>query len=191
MASGHEDMGTGQAERLMPLLEELLVEAGLCWRDIGRIGVGVGPGNFTGVRIGVAAARGLALSLGVRAVGVSVLEALAEGAGDVVAVQDARRGMAYAQGFGRFAFPPALISAEGALPAMPGPPPLAFVGELADLFAQRHGGSVAAPAHPLAEAIARIAALAPDGAAGVRPAPLYLREADAAPAPPPPPRLGA
>lgn len=64
-------MAKGQAERLMPMLEEMLSEAGLAWGDLGLIGVGVGPGNFTGTRIAVAAARGLALGLGVPAVGVS------------------------------------------------------------------------------------------------------------------------
>ena len=63
LAARHEDMTRGQAERLMPLLEDLLAEAGASWRDLARIGVGIGPGNFTGVRIAVSAARGLALSL--------------------------------------------------------------------------------------------------------------------------------
>ncbi|MEF9603437.1 tRNA (adenosine(37)-N6)-threonylcarbamoyltransferase complex dimerization subunit type 1 TsaB, partial [Paracoccus sp. PXZ] len=75
----HEDMARGQAERLFPLLEELLAEAGVAWRDLSAIGCGIGPGNFTGIRISVAAARGLALSLGIPAVGVSVTEAAAHG----------------------------------------------------------------------------------------------------------------
>ena len=68
-----EEMAKGQAERLMPLLEEILTEAGRDWRALDRIGVGVGPGNFTGIRISVSAARGLALGLGVPAIGVSAL----------------------------------------------------------------------------------------------------------------------
>lgn len=70
-------MAKGQAERLFPLLEEVLAEAGLSWSDIDAIGVGIGPGNFTGVRISVAAARGLSLSLGIPAVGVPATEAAA------------------------------------------------------------------------------------------------------------------
>ncbi|MBB1498779.1 tRNA (adenosine(37)-N6)-threonylcarbamoyltransferase complex dimerization subunit type 1 TsaB [Paracoccus sp. MC1862] len=77
LAQGVEPMTKGQAERLFPLLEELLAEAGLSWSDLDAIGVGVGPGNFTGIRISVAAARGLALSLNIPAVGVSATEAVA------------------------------------------------------------------------------------------------------------------
>jgi len=69
-----EEMTRGQAERLMPLLEELLAEHSLNWNDLDAIGVGVGPGNFTGIRISVSAARGLAMGLGIPAVGVSMFE---------------------------------------------------------------------------------------------------------------------
>ena len=55
-----EDMAKGQAERLMPLLQALLDQEGYSWADLDAVAVGVGPGNFTGIRIGVSAARGLA-----------------------------------------------------------------------------------------------------------------------------------
>ena len=74
-------MQKGQAEHLFPMLEELLTDQGLAWRDLGAIGVGIGPGNFTGIRIAVSAARGLALSLGVPAIGVSTFDVLARGQG--------------------------------------------------------------------------------------------------------------
>lgn len=64
LAAQHEDMTKGQAERLMPMLEQVLAEAGAGWGDLAALGVGIGPGNFTGVRISVSAARGLALGLG-------------------------------------------------------------------------------------------------------------------------------
>jgi len=70
-------MARGQAERLMPMLEEMLAQAGHAWRDLAAIGVGTGPGNFTGIRIAVSAARGLSLALGVPAIGVSGFEILA------------------------------------------------------------------------------------------------------------------
>lgn len=71
LAQRAEAMTRGQAERLMPLLLDMLDEANTTWRDLSAIGVGVGPGNFTGIRIGVSAARGLALGLDIPAVGVS------------------------------------------------------------------------------------------------------------------------
>lgn len=103
----------GHATRLLPLATKLLAEAGLRFRDLDRIAVGLGPGTFTGLRIGVATARGLAQSLGVELVGVSSLRALAEpalraaateidasGSPDgVLAVIDARRGQAFAAAY--------------------------------------------------------------------------------------------
>ncbi len=78
IATHAEAMTRGQAERLMPLLEELLTRNSCTWKSLDAIGVGIGPGNFTGIRISVSAARGLALGLGVPAVGVSGFDALAE-----------------------------------------------------------------------------------------------------------------
>src|SRR6056297_3308692 len=69
-----EPMTRGQAERLLPLLEEILVRDGSTWADIAALGVGVGPGNFTGIRIAVAAARGLALGLGIPAIPVTAFD---------------------------------------------------------------------------------------------------------------------
>ncbi len=68
----------GHTTRLLPLASELLAQAGLGWEELERIAVGVGPGTFTGLRIGVATARGLAQALGVEVVGVSTLRVLAE-----------------------------------------------------------------------------------------------------------------
>ncbi len=155
-------MTKGQAERLMPMLEELLAGAGLGWRDLDVIGVGTGPGNFTGIRVAVAAARGLALSLGIPAIGVEAPEALAwglvrpcrmviAGRGDIVIWQDFTEG-------GEGGRPQQ--AATGALP--PGPVP-------------------AAPAVGIAEGVARLAAARAE-VQQPRPAPVYLRPADAAPA---------
>ncbi len=69
----------GHATRLLPFARELLARACLRWDELERIAVGVGPGTFTGLRIGIATARGLAQSLDVPLVGVSSLRALAYG----------------------------------------------------------------------------------------------------------------
>ena len=77
-----EFMPRGQAERLMSLLNELLEGAQLDWSDIAKIGVCTGPGNFTGIRIAVSAARGLALGLEIPAIGISSFEATLLGCSD-------------------------------------------------------------------------------------------------------------
>jgi tRNA threonylcarbamoyladenosine biosynthesis protein TsaB len=97
----------GHATSLRPMADELLGSAGIGWRAIDRIAVGLGPGTFTGLRVGVATARGLAQSLSVDLVGVSSLRALAEpalrsepdGSHHVLAVLDARRGEAFAAAY--------------------------------------------------------------------------------------------
>jgi len=73
-------------------VDALLRQAGAHTRELEGIAVGIGPGSFTGVRIGLATARGLALALGVPVAGVSTLDALAAGAPGAVPVIDARRG---------------------------------------------------------------------------------------------------
>jgi tRNA threonylcarbamoyladenosine biosynthesis protein TsaB len=72
-------------------VDELLREAGMEPGDLGGVVVGTGPGSFTGVRIGVATARGLALALGIPLAGVSTLDALSAGAPGALPVIDARR----------------------------------------------------------------------------------------------------
>ncbi|WBU60475.1 tRNA (adenosine(37)-N6)-threonylcarbamoyltransferase complex dimerization subunit type 1 TsaB [Paracoccus albus] len=159
LASRQEDMAKGQAERLMPLIEEMLAGAGVSWRDLKLIGVGTGPGNFTGIRISVAAARGLALSLGVPAIGVGATEALAYGiARPCRIVIPGKRDMAIWQDFGAGESGPQQCPLQE-LP--PGPP-------------------VTQPVVGIAEGIARIA-LERAQTPQPRPAPIYLRPADAAP----------
>jgi tRNA threonylcarbamoyladenosine biosynthesis protein TsaB len=96
----------GHATRLLAMARELLAQADLSWGDLERIAVGVGPGRFTGLRVGIATARGLAQSLGAQLVGVSSLRALGlaaareqrggdETAAGTIAVIDARRGESF------------------------------------------------------------------------------------------------
>ena len=155
-----EPMTRGQAERLMPMIEALLRDHGRTWQDIGRIGVGTGPGNFTGIRIAVSAARGLALGLGIPALGVSGFDVIAHAHPAMPAAIPAPRGLVYWR-------------ADGAEPALCAPPVDVAAANLPD--PARH-----------AETIARLAATAAQGA---RPAPIYLKPADAAPASDPPPRI--
>lgn len=92
----------GHATRLLDMAGELLAAAGLGWSGLERIAVGVGPGRFTGLRVGIATARGLAQSLTVELVGVSSLQALGQaaaseaGPGATIALIDARRGEVFA-----------------------------------------------------------------------------------------------
>ena len=165
LAARAEEMGRGQAERLMPMLEELLAETGHGWRDLDALGVGIGPGNFTGIRISVAAARGLALALGIPAVGVSGLEATdPDRAAPFWAVIPGPRGTVYAQRRGGAPTDPEILP-DTALASLDAP-----VLRLD-----------AVPADRLAVQIARVASRRWRDTQP-RPAPLYLRPADAAPA---------
>lgn len=169
-------MERGHAEALMPMIEAALDEAGAKLSDLERIGICTGPGSFTGIRVGVAAARGLALGLGVPAIGVGRLEALAAeaAAGRPMLVRvSGPQGTAYAQDF----------DAEG---RPEGPPRLQPAGEPSS-----SGRVLVGPGGLLPEALAdpaMIARLAAGREAGASPAPLYLRDSGAAPpreAPPP------
>jgi tRNA threonylcarbamoyl adenosine modification protein YeaZ len=176
-------MDTGQAEALMPLIDAVLASAETGFDRLTVIGVGTGPGNFTGVRIAVAAARGLALGLGIPAIGVSGFEAAALGLPpDVVAALDARRGAVWLSGGG-------LAPQQAGLDDLPDSLSGRDVtGHRADEIAARTGGRALPQAMPLPVAIARIAALRA-GTHQPRPAPLYLRPADAAPPSDPAPVL--
>lgn len=195
--TGYETMERGQAERLMPFLEALLARAGLEWRDLGALAVGTGPGQFTGVRIAVAAARGLALGLGVPAIGISAFEttrdpaALGAHADELISLP-APQGRVQVQRFahGRPAGAPALLD-----PAAPGPMPgiTRVRGAEAALVAAALGALDASAAPDPAGLPLRLAAVAgwrlAQGLAGPRPAPLYVRPPDAAPPSEAPPAL--
>lgn len=95
-----ETMAQGQAERLFPAIEDLLRRNGVGYHDLDRLAVTSGPGSFTGLRIGLSAARGLGLALGVPVLGVPTLLALSlPVAGPSTIRLDARRGEAYHQRF--------------------------------------------------------------------------------------------
>ena len=152
----------------MTLLAALLQETDHAYGDLSAIGVGVGPGNFTGIRIAVSAARGLALGLKVPAVGVSAFDALRYGfEGPCACAVDARREQVYLQVFDHWGTPdePRHCHADG-FPRHAGP----LIGA--------HGQT---PQAPTGIAIAHLARQRFQSAPP-RPAPLYIRPADAAPA---------
>lgn len=99
LASAYQNMGLTHSVTLMPLVDGMLKNAGLTAQDMALIAVAAGPGSFTGLRIGVSAAKGLAWALSLPCCGVSTLEAMAENArtfeGTVICAMDARRQQVY------------------------------------------------------------------------------------------------
>lgn len=179
----------GHVSQVLGLAEEALAAAGIELAAVDRIGVGVGPGSFTGLRIGIATARALAHSAGLELVPVSTLGALAVAAGDgpVLAVLDARRGEAFValwEGGRQVSAPRALAPEE--LPAAAAGAPLA-VGDGALRFRDRlesAGVSVPADDSPLhrvrAVGLVRLAQGAPIVARDAL-LPEYVRSPDARP----------
>ncbi|MFN3143808.1 MAG: tRNA (adenosine(37)-N6)-threonylcarbamoyltransferase complex dimerization subunit type 1 TsaB [Paracoccaceae bacterium] len=189
VSNRHEEMTKGQAERLMGLLAETLEDGKATWRDLDAIGVGTGPGNFTGIRISVSAARGLALGLGQPAIGVGLFDALAFGAGDPLVLSlGAPRQHLYVQTRQGGAVSGIVLCTLDDLPD--GPPGATCIGHRSDEIASRLGLASRPAAQPPAAAIALLAAerLARGGDIP-RPAPVYLRPADAAPPRDAPPAL--
>jgi tRNA threonylcarbamoyladenosine biosynthesis protein TsaB len=195
--AAYEEMAVGQAERLMPMMDEVMRMAGVDFAQVSRIAVTRGPGSFTGVRVGVAAARGLALALGAKLAATTSLAVMAAGADDelkdrgdcaLAVVVDARRGGLYMQVFGAHARDDLTAAAEVTPEAG------------AALLAGRRVIAVGSGAEPLARAAAmsgnrqveaRFPGLQPRAAfllklaAELPPlevvAPLYLRQPDAKP----------
>ena len=116
-AQKYAHLGHGHAEALVPMVASVMAESGLCYDQLDAIAVTIGPGTFTGLRVGLAAARGLALASSKPMIGVTTLEAIAHAAQfderSVLAVLDARRGQLYAQAFDPMLMP---IGPPSALP---------------------------------------------------------------------------
>jgi tRNA threonylcarbamoyladenosine biosynthesis protein TsaB len=188
-----QPMIRGHAEALMPLIARVLDRAGIAAGNLDRIAVTVGPGSFTGLRVGIAAARGIALAAGKPAIGLTTLTAFAAPliAGDdtlpVVSAVDARHGHVYLQVFGPGGLTlvkPRLASVADAIRvSRGGPPRLAGTGAELMMRAWPSGelppASVDAARAPDIEWVARLGAAAPESASP--PKPLYLRAPDAQP----------
>lgn len=188
-------MDRGQAGALVPVLDSLLAGGGSGWRDLDAIAVGVGPGNFTGIRISVSAARGLALGLGIPALGVSLFETLGGfeagpegavfGAADICSIE-APRGLAYVQHL-RDGVPqsaPRLIDPAEPPHDLALPEHMQVIGHRAAEIARPFGARwIETAPRDVAARIALIAGrhLRAGDRVHERPAPLYVRPADAAP----------
>ncbi len=184
------------AARLLPLAEQALAEAGVAWEELDRLAVGVGPGGFTGLRIGIATARALAQARGLPLVPVSSLEALALGSADastppvIAAVVDARRGEVFAAAWEgpRIVLAPAALAPAALAERLRGvEAPVQAVGDGAVRFRQElTRAGVAVPADGSSAHRIGAAALCRLGAAG-EPVdrdgllPDYRREPDAKP----------
>ncbi len=182
MASAREVMARGHQERLAPMVQQVMSKAGLAFDRLDRIAVTVGPGSFTGLRVGIAFAKGLAVALDLPTVGIGSLEALAcEADGLVLAIVDARRGQVYVQGFedGRALMAPDAVSAETAaarIAELSSGRAFTLVGSGATLLANLARGAVVIAAEGAdARHVARLALTREP-----RPLkPLYLRAPDA------------
>lgn len=194
-------MPKGHAEVLVPMIEDVQSEAGFAFRDLDALAVTVGPGTFTGLRVGLATARGIAVASGKPLVGVTTLQAIAHAAREeakhhdasIAAVFDARRDEIYLQCFasdGQAITDPSLTLLDTSAHQVPqsevsqSGAPILCVGTGAVLLAEKltQAGRIAvlAQAAPLPDArcVAEIAA-AREAVEGVLPGPLYLRAPDA------------
>jgi len=195
-ASRREVLARGQSERLLPLVEQVMAEAGATFGALDTIAVTLGPGGFTGVRIGLAAAEGLALAWDLPILGLSSFAVAAGGldraeraGANLLLLLDAKRAEVYAEAQdaeGRTLLAPCLIApAElaGRLAALPAPGGWLLAGEAVEqarpALLGLPGLRSARPAgEPEAAVLARLAAALPRPQVGERPQPLYLREPD-------------
>ncbi len=180
--------------RLFPMMRAAMAEAGLRFEALDRIAVTIGPGSFTGIRIGVAAARGLALVTKAPVVGITTLAVHAESAADklagrsVLVVLPARGDLYYAQLFGAdlSVLGPPRIAPAGALAEEAHNAKALLAGAGADTIAAALGGDAAARvvhrrSAPDIAALVRVARTT--AVADEPPKPLYLRPPDAEPQP--------
>jgi tRNA threonylcarbamoyl adenosine modification protein YeaZ len=193
LASGVMPMRLGHAEALAPLVQSVMAEVDGGFPSLDAIAVTIGPGSFTGIRIGLALARAFGVALDKPVIGVSTLVAFAAPLladarpGIIVSAIDARHGAVYHQSYeanGRPLFAPRVGAPLEAIRAA-GAGPTRLAGDAAEILAaEARRAGMACEAYPAAYpdivAVARIA-LASDPAANP-PRPLYIKPPDAKPA---------
>lgn len=183
------DLGKGHAEHLMGVVHDAMAQAGVDFNQLERIAVAVGPGSFTGVRVGVSAVRGFAMALKIPAVGVTTLEAIAAearealGARTVMAALDGGRGEIHAAIYdeaGACVREPAAMTLQEAAGLARTHAPLLAGSAAATVAGEAAAGLQIGPAGATAD-IRFYAELGAAKQVGEKPKPLYLREADAKP----------
>lgn len=149
LANRFELMARGQSEKLVPMIDGIMGEAGLEYTELSAVAVSVGPGSFTGLRIAISTAKGISLATGAPVVGLNTLQLMAYGAissgsgesdtapdREILAVLDTKRGDIYAQRFSGKCEPlgaPAAMSVDEIIETMAGQTgPLAIVGDAGD-----------------------------------------------------------
>jgi tRNA threonylcarbamoyladenosine biosynthesis protein TsaB len=191
-AQESQAMARGHAEALMPMIDRVMKAAELSFEALDRIAVTVGPGSFTGLRVGISAARGLGLAAAKTVVGVTTLSAyaaplLSESGGPIVSLIDARHDHVYMQ----------VVGADGTALVRPRVAPMTdvfdsvqfgaprLIGNAARMAAERWPGDASAPAGVEQQPAPDITWVAWLGAAAdpetSKPRPLYLRAVDAKP----------
>jgi tRNA threonylcarbamoyl adenosine modification protein YeaZ len=190
IASRSETMVRGHAEALVPLVSDMMKDAGVSFTSIDRFAVTTGPGSFTGLRVGISAARGFALAAEKPVVGLSTLAALAaphiaeDDTVPVIVALDARHNHVYLQAFaagGRTVIAPRIAPLEDAIRAANGAPARIVGSAAAAVAAGCKTGPILVDERraPDIAWVARLGAAADEKTAA--PKPLYLRAADAQP----------
>jgi tRNA threonylcarbamoyladenosine biosynthesis protein TsaB len=194
LAAGFSPMATGQAEAIGPMVRGVMEKAGMEFSGLHRVAATIGPGTFTGLRIGLAFARGLGLALGLPVVGITTLKAIAANVASnpralpIAVLIDARRGNVYSQVFSARLDPlnePLAHSLQEAAARLPAGESWA-IGSGAGLLADTGDDYSVRRSHasdlPHASVVAALAAC--EAAPAAPPAPLYLRPPNAKPLPP-------
>jgi tRNA threonylcarbamoyl adenosine modification protein YeaZ/ribosomal-protein-alanine acetyltransferase len=185
LGSRHAFMDRGQAEALAPMVQETMALAGVAFKDLARIAVTTGPGTFTGVRIGLAMARGLGVALSIPVTGINSLAAIAcnETAGNlpIVVAVDARANEIYFASYhssGRELIGPVIVAVTEAHRLLP-THPARMLGTAADLLLDKKHVRSDAGDLPVAANFVKLAVSIPISTAP--PEPLYLRPPDVKP----------